>query len=173
MSSLDNTTAREMSRHCKEIKLPVMVIIPWEQLDHYDSQIRPDDFVLHPFRPGELLARINVLLDLTREHNGAKLLKAGDVTIDTEAYEVYVSGRKAVLTYKEYRLLVHLASNPGRVYSREELLTQIWGYDYFGGTRTVDVHIRRLRSKLEPGSRTFIETVWNVGYRLKVLDHRT
>ena len=72
MSSLDNGTAIEMARHCREIKLPVMVIIPSEHFEHYDSQIRPDDFVIHPFRPGELLARINVLYKLTTEHAGAK-----------------------------------------------------------------------------------------------------
>ena len=74
-------------------------------------------------------------------------------------------GRKVLLTYKEYQLLVLLASTPGRVYTRDNLLSQVWGYDYFGGTRTVDVHIRRLRSKIEDASHSFIETIWNVGYR--------
>ena len=73
-----------------------------------------------------------------------------------------------ILTYKEYQLLVLLASSPGKVYSRESLLSQLWGYDYFGGTRTVDVHIRRLRAKIEEGGHPFIETIRNVGYRFRI-----
>jgi DNA-binding response OmpR family regulator len=73
------------------------------------------------------------------------------------------------LTYKEFQLLVLLASNPGRVYSRENLLSQVWGYDYLGGTRTVDVHVRRLRSKIESPDRSFIETIYLVGYRFKAV----
>ena len=76
-------------------------------------------------------------------------------------------GRRVTLTYKEFQLLALLASNPGRVYTREALLSQVWGYDYLGGTRTVDVHVRRLRSKVESPGRSFIETIWNVGYRFK------
>ena len=76
-----------------------------------------------------------------------------------------MKGRRIALRFKEYQLLRLLAANPGRVYSREALLSQIWGFDYFGGTRTVDVHIRRLRSKIEDADHSFIETIWNVGYR--------
>ena len=89
------------------------------------------------------------------------------VSTGSERYEVTVAGRRVSLTYKEFQLLVLLASNPGRVYTREALLSQIWGYDYLGGTRTVDVHIRRLRSKVESPGRSFVETIWNVGYRFK------
>ena len=88
-------------------------------------------------------------------------------SIDLERYEVMVAGRRVSLKYKEFQLLVLLASNPGRVYSRESLLSQVWEYDYLGGTRTVDVHVRRLRSKIESPGRTFIETIYQVGYRFK------
>jgi two-component system alkaline phosphatase synthesis response regulator PhoP len=98
---------------------------------------------------------------------GPKTLRMGDLSIDLERYEVTVAGRRVSLTYKEFQLLVLLASNPGRVYTRDALLSQIWGYDYLGGTRTVDVHIRRLRSKIEAPGRSFVETIWNVGYRFK------
>ena len=87
--------------------------------------------------------------------------------IDQTRYEVTVSGHRVLLTFKEYELLRLLAQNPGRVFSREELLSRVWGYEYFGGTRTVDVHVRRLRSKVQDANHTFIETVWNVGYRFK------
>jgi two-component system alkaline phosphatase synthesis response regulator PhoP len=91
------------------------------------------------------------------------------MTIDLERYDVTVGGRRVSLTYKEFQLLVLLASNPGRVYSRENLLSQVWGYDYLGGTRTVDVHVRRLRSKIESPDRSFIETIYLVGYRFKAV----
>ena len=94
------------------------------------------------------------------------MLRAGDMVIDLDRYEVSSRGRRIVLTYKEYQLLCLLASYPGKVYTREALLREIWGYDYFGGTRTVDVHIRRLRSKIENDIDVkYIETIWNVGYR--------
>ena len=78
-----------------------------------------------------------------------------------------IRGDRVSLTFKEYELLKLLAENPGRVFSRYALLNQIWGYEYFGGTRTVDVHIRRLRSKIEDAEHNFIETIWNVGYRFR------
>ena len=99
--------------------------------------------------------------------SGAQVLSIGELTIDLERYDVSVAGRRVALTYKEFQLLVLLASNPGRVYTREALLSQVWGYDYLGGTRTVDVHVRRLRSKVESPGRAFVETIWNVGYRFK------
>ena len=94
-------------------------------------------------------------------------MKVGDLSIDLDRYDVSVDGRRVSLTYKEFQLLVLLASNPGRVYTRDALLSQVWGYDYLGGTRTVDVHVRRLRSKVEAPGTAFVETVWNVGYRFK------
>ena len=95
-------------------------------------------------------------------------MKVGDLQIDLDRYEVSLEGKRVLLTYKEYQMLVLLASNPGKVYSRENLLSQVWGYDYFGGTRTVDVHVRRLRSKIENANHSFIETIWNVGYRFSL-----
>ena len=84
-----------------------------------------------------------------------------------DRYEVSSRGKRVLLTFKEYQLLVLLVTNPGKVYTREELLMDVWAYDYFGGTRTVDVHIRRLRSKIEDADHSFIETVRNVGYRFR------
>ncbi len=93
------------------------------------------------------------------------VLRQGALAIDTAGYRVYVDGALVELTFKEYELLRFLAMHPGRVYSREALLDKVWGYDYFGGARTVDVHIRRIRSKIERDAFTFIETVRSVGYR--------
>ena len=89
------------------------------------------------------------------------------MTIDLVKYEVTLENRVIELTFKEYELLLYLASNKGRVFTREALLNKVWGFDYFGGDRTVDVHIRRLRSKIEDSEHTFIDTVRNIGYRFK------
>ena len=95
------------------------------------------------------------------------VIRVGDLVIDTNRYDVFVAGRPVLLTFKEYELLKLLASHPRRVFTREALLEQVWGYEYFGGTRTVDVHVRRLRSKTDDTTHTFIDTVWNVGYRFR------
>lgn len=95
-------------------------------------------------------------------------IRAGGILIDEATYTASIHGRLLNLTYKEFELLKHLARHPGQVFTREQLLHDVWGYDYFGGTRTVDVHIRRLRSKLGPEHESMIGTVRNVGYRLTV-----
>ena len=123
--------------------------------------------IVEKCRDRKLTARVKLAMYRVNGPAGPKLLRVGDLSIDLERYEVNISGRRVALTYKEFQLLVLLASNPGRVYTREALLSQIWGYDYLGGTRTVDVHIRRLRSKVESPGHAFVETIWNVGYRFK------
>ena len=100
----------------------------------------------------------------------APIIVHGDLTIDVNSFEVSMGGRGIELTYKEYELLKLFASNPGRVFRREDILNRIWGDDYFGGTRTVDVHVRRLRSKLDDVSHSVIETMWRVGYRFGTPD---
>ncbi|NDD52237.1 MAG: DNA-binding response regulator, partial [Actinobacteria bacterium] len=95
-------------------------------------------------------------------------IKSGDVIIDEKSYTAKIKGRALDLTYKEFELLKYLAQHPGRVFTRSQLLQEIWGYDYFGGTRTVDVHIRRLRSKLGSEFEAIIGTVRNVGYRFNL-----
>ena len=127
-----------------------------------------EDFVFLPFKRSELATRIRRALWRTGSWDSGQVIRTGDLIIDQERYEVSVAGRRVILTFKEYQLLCLLATNPGRVYSRETLLSRVWEYDYFGGTRTVDVHIRRLRSKVEDASHLFIETVRNVGYRFRV-----
>ena len=92
-------------------------------------------------------------------------IRSGEVVIDESAYTAKIKGRTLDLTFKEFELLKYLAQHPGRVFTRAQLLHEIWGYDYFGGTRTVDVHIRRLRAKLGPEFESMIDTVRNVGYK--------
>jgi DNA-binding response OmpR family regulator len=122
--------------------------------------------IIVPWRPGELRFRLARLLERkAAPTESPNVIRAGDLVIDSDRYDVYLAGRPVLLTFKEYELLKLLAANPGRVYSREALLEQVWGYRYFGGTRTVDVHVRRLRSKIDDATHNLIETVWNVGYR--------
>ncbi len=167
MSSLEHSEARRMVEECRGRRLPVMAAVPREAISDYDPSLNPDEMLVGSVAEGELTARVEQAMYRVNGPSGPKLLKVGDLSIDQERYEVTVAGRRVALTYKEFQLLVLLASNPGRVYTREALLSQIWGYDYLGGTRTVDVHIRRLRSKVESPGRSFVETIWNVGYRFK------
>ena len=162
--------AEEALRSCREMHLPVMALVMERELDTYNIARGADDFALKPLNPTELRLRAQQLLRRLRGRQGSETIHSDDLVIDQSRYEVTVSGHKVLLTFKEYELLRLLASNPGRVFSREELLSRVWGYEYFGGTRTVDVHVRRLRSKVEDANHVFIETVWNVGYRFKIAD---
>ena len=101
----------------------------------------------------------------TGSKKDSNLIKCGDLVIDLAKYEATLSNKAVMLTFKEYELLKFLAGNPGRVFTREALLNRVWGYDYYGGDRTVDVHVRRLRSKIGGLGQDFIETVRNIGYR--------
>jgi two-component system alkaline phosphatase synthesis response regulator PhoP len=114
------------------------------------------------------MMRINSLLGSSDEPSNIRLIELGELKINPLTYEVFVNNKKVDLTFKEYELLKFLASKPGQVFSRESLLHSVWNYDYYGGTRTVDVHIRRLRSKINDMQNQFIETIWNVGYRFRI-----
>jgi DNA-binding response OmpR family regulator len=160
-------------RHIREKGIPTVAVVGEERGIGVLEQGLADDFLWEPVRPQEMLLRLRLVLRRTRGHALSHVIRIGDLVIDQERYLVEVGGRRVDLTFKEYQLLRFLATNPGRVFTREALLSQVWGYDYFGGTRTVDVHIRRLRSKLEDSHHTFIETVWNVGYRFKAPEERT
>jgi DNA-binding response OmpR family regulator len=135
---------------------------PLEKLESLDGNI--DDFVVKPCNIRELATRAKRLIKKESDISTEQIRTAG-IIIDTEKYEVYVDGKQVSLTFKEYELLKFLTSHPGRVFTRDTLLNQVWSEDYFGGDRTVDVHIRRLRSKIEDPDHVYIETVRNIGYR--------
>ena len=160
---------QEIVAGCHDLKVPVLAVVPADALEGYDPALNPDEFILSPMQHEELTARLKQAIYRVSGPTGGQLLKVGDLVIDLERYDVMMAGRRVSLTYKEFQLLVMLASNPGRVYTRDVLLSQVWGYDYLGGTRTVDVHVRRLRSKIEDPDHSFIETIWNVGYRFKAM----
>jgi len=152
------------SENSAQARTPTLAVLPEGRLLAGDADLGVDDFVLYPLRPGELAARLRRLAGQP-ESDSPDLLRRGALAIDLASYRVSIDGALVELTYKEYELLRFLATQPDRVFTREALLDKVWGYDFYGGARTVDVHIRRLRSKLEVGGRTFIETVRSVGYR--------
>ena len=144
--------------------VPLVAVVAPEGLAGLDPAGGVSDFVVRPVRPGELVARVEFALRRSGRA-AAEEIRVGALVINTARYEVKVAGRLVGLTLKEYELLKYLAAHRGRVFTREALLSSIWGYEYMGGTRTVDVHVRRLRMKLEPEAEELIETVRGVGYR--------
>ena len=149
----------------RERNLQAIALISGEMLDNFDGDIEFDDFLTSPFDSSELVLRINRLLHKHRKTEGDEIIECDGLLIDLATCEVTVDDRVVELTFKEFELLRLMSTNRGRVFTRDTLLDKIWGYDYFGGDRTVDVHIRRLRSKIEDVNHTFIETVRNIGYR--------
>jgi len=129
-----------------------------------------DDVMLDTAGPAEVEVRLRLALGRATAVTTASIerneeIRSGDLTIDEATYQARIGGRALDLTFKEFELLKYLAQHPGRVFTRAQLLQEVWGYDYFGGTRTVDVHVRRLRAKLGPERESLIGTVRNVGYK--------
>lgn len=145
---------------------PALVLIGGGQLDeleHRDDLF--DDFCLSPFHPSELEARLRHLLNSDVEVQSADLVQYGDLVLNLETYQASIASKPLDMTYMEYELLKFLVQNPGKVFTREILLSRVWGYEYYGGARTVDVHVRRLRAKLGEEHANLIQTVRSVGYR--------
>ena len=155
---------------CAELNLASLVVADNANLEIIDPALPITELIVAPFVYDELFLRVMKIISSTQPMKDPNIICVGDLVINMVNFEVTIRGRRISLRYKEYELLLLMARNPGRVFSREVLLNQIWGYEYLGGTRTVDVHIRRLRSKIEEAGDTFIETVWQVGYRFKSLN---
>lgn len=169
VSAMSVTDARHCADHCVKLKIPLIAAVPSKSLSNLDAGLAIDDFIVSPPDADELVARIKRLGNQLEPAESSDVVRMGELAVNPTTYEVSLKGRRINLRFKEYELLRLLITNPGRVYTREALLSQIWGYDYLGGTRTVDVHIRRLRSKIEDADHQFVETIWNVGYRFKDL----
>ena len=133
------------------------------ELEHREELF--DDFCLSPFHPKELEARLRHLMFRAGRAGSPEIASYGDLVLNFETYQAVVHGKPLDLTYMEYELLKFLATHPGKVFTRETLLSRVWGYEYYGGARTVDVHIRRLRAKLGDDAASLISTVRSVGYR--------
>ncbi len=151
----------------KADSLPVLLILHFplnypESVDWFY-----DDIIIYPFREGELKLRAKYLLAKSDYNDEKSFLSAGKVLMNIKEYSVFFNGEKMNFTYKEFELLRIFLANKGQVFTRSDLLKKIWGVDYIGGTRTVDVHVRRLRGKLGSSFNSIIETVRNIGYRCK------
>lgn len=153
---------RELARIAEEVGLPVLVVAARDQLALMESAVGISDFVIAPVDPVEFRLRLR---RLRGSEGGTELVVFKDLELNLLTYQASLASEPLDLTFMEYELLRFLAENTGRVWSREQLLSKVWGYDYFGGARTVDVHIRRLRAKLGEERSSWITTVRSVGYR--------
>jgi DNA-binding response OmpR family regulator len=167
----DPTNCQQVSGLIRKVKkerhLPVIALLARNTLGIMDDDSDIDDFAVEPWNTVEVTTRIRRVLSRTNGADNREIIRCSDLLIDPVQCEAYLAGQPVLLTFREFELLKFLASNRGRVFTRDALLNKVWGYDYFGGDRTVDVHIRRLRSKIEDGGHSFIETVRNIGYRFK------
>jgi DNA-binding response OmpR family regulator len=150
--------------------VPLLLVVTEGGLSVVAADWGIDDVVLHTSGPAEVEARLRLAvgrLAVSRDPDDPEshVIRSGELVVDDATYTAKLGGRALDLTFKEFELLKFVAQHPGRVFSRDQLLKEVWGYDYFGGTRTVDVHVRRLRAKLGPEHETLIGTVRNVGYR--------
>ncbi|MCL2368275.1 MAG: response regulator transcription factor [Oscillospiraceae bacterium] len=164
---------------CREIrrtsKVPIiMLTAKGETFDKVTGlELGADDYLVKPFEPKELIARIHAVMRRYGEgpETKEKKLSFDRLVINLDSYELLVDGQKVDTPPKELELLYHLAASPNRVYTRNQLLDEVWGFDYFGDSRTVDVHVKRLREKLEGVSPTWnLKTVWGVGYKFELTD---
>ncbi len=154
-------------RRREEPVAPLLLIVARHEV--HELRLRNDlfdDFCVAPLHPGELGARIQHLYWRSGEPADHAVVEHGPLVLNLETYQAGIAGRTLDLTYMEYQLLRFLATHPGKVFTRETLLNQVWGYEYYGGARTVDVHVRRLRAKLGEEHAHLIQTVRSVGYRL-------
>ena len=168
----DLAQARDLCRLIRTtgVRVPVLLVLTEGGLAAVSHDWGMDDVMLHTIGPAELEARMKLATGRLRAEREADdpeahVIRSGEVVVDEATYTAKLGHRVLDLTFKEFELLKYLAQHPGRVFSRQQLLQEVWGYDYFGGTRTVDVHVRRLRAKLGPEHETLIGTVRNVGYR--------
>ena len=145
---------------------PLLMLVTGAQLGELgEREDLFDDFCLTPFHPQELEARLRHLMWRAGRGSAPELVEYGDLMLNLETYQAALSGKPLDLTYMEYELLKFFATHPAKVFTREQLLSRVWGYEYYGGARTVDVHVRRLRAKLGEEHANLIQTVRSVGYR--------
>jgi DNA-binding response OmpR family regulator len=161
--------------HATGLVVPMLAIVSESGLVALNADWGVDDVILTSAGPAEVEARLRLAVGrLTgAASSGSGAVRAGDLNIDPDTYAAKLKGRPLDLTYKEFELLKFLAQHPGRVFTRDQLLREVWGYDYFGGTRTVDVHVRRLRAKLGSEYESMIGTVRQVGYKFVVPSARS
>ncbi len=157
---------------CKEIreysKVPIIMLTA--KSDERDEllgfELGVDEYISKPFSPKILVARVEAILRRTSQHSADELIEAGGITIDKAAHSVFVDGEQVELSYKEFELLTYFVENKGIALSREKILNSVWNYDYFGDARTIDTHVKKLRSKLGRKG-DLIKTIWGMGYKFE------
>ena len=174
LPDMDGLSILEQLRAWSSLPVVVVSARSHEQDKVSALDLGADDYLTKPFEMKEVLARVEAVLRRTSEGEGSKEKKRrlvfDKLIIDLDAFELIVDGKRVETPPKEMELLYHLASTPNRVYTRNQLLDEVWGFDYFGDSRTVDVHVKRLREKLEGVSDQWsLKTVWGVGYKFEVL----
>ena len=165
MSGLEVIKALRAERFTATVPIIVITAADSESETVQAFELGADDYIKKPFGIRELMARVKAVLRRSTDVHDAEVIRIGPLTIDSDNYEAYLDGDKLALTLKEYELLKLLASTPGKVLTRDFLLDRIWGYEFYGETRTVDVHIRHIRQKLGDDA-NMIETVRGVGYKM-------
>ncbi len=165
---------------CREIRkksdIPIiMLTAKGEEFDRVlGLELGADDYVTKPFSPRELVARIKAIFRRLqprvkpKKDSSNHVFRFNGLTINVERHEVVVNGEKVIFKPREFELLVHMMKSPGTVFIREQLLEQVWGYDFFGDIRTVDVHIKKIREKLAGLEHNYVQTIWGVGYKFEV-----
>ncbi len=146
---------------------PTLLVVTVPRLPALDFSAGFDDFLLRPIVPAELYARLRQLDWHSSAFGSEEVIKIGELVIDVSGYDVFLGGRRLDFTHQEFELLRFLAQHRGRVFTRDQLLQKVWGYQYTGGTRTVDIHVRRVRAKLGPTVGALIATVRHVGYKMR------
>lgn len=177
LPQMDGWEICQALRKSKETPI-IMLTARGEDVDKIlGLELGADDYLAKPFNPRELVARIRAVLrrakygdDPKGDEENRKVIRFLNLEIYVEQREVRLDGQRVQLTPKEFDLLHHMCGNEGRVFSREELLESVWGYDYYGDSRTIDVHVKRLREKVErPGGHKYIQTVWGIGYKFEAI----
>jgi DNA-binding response OmpR family regulator len=163
-----STDAVAMLRQSDDFRdIPVVLSMSCDELVSSDPAVDVDELLVRPFGQEEFRARITRARKQVNGINADDIVRIGTLELDLATYQVTISGEPIDFTYMEYELLRFLATHPARVFTREALLSRVWGYDYFGGARTVDVHVRRVRAKLGSGHAHRVKTVRSVGYRFE------
>jgi DNA-binding response OmpR family regulator len=173
---IDLAEARSTARMLRAtgLRVPLIAVVSDSSMAAINPDWGLDDIVLATAGPAEVEVRLRLATSqVASPESGNNIINGGDLVIDPDTYSAKLKGRPLDLTYKEFELLKFLAQHPGRVFTRDQLLREVWGYDYFGGTRTVDVHVRRLRAKLGSEYEAMIGTVRQVGYKFVAPTDRT
>ena len=151
-------------------KVPVVMLTArseeWDELKGFELGV--DEYISKPFSPKILVARVQALLRRNFAQSEGSILEVGDIALNKSAHTVSIDGEEIELSYKEFELLAYFMENKGLALSREQILNQVWNYDYFGDARTIDTHVKRLRSKMGPKAGEYIKTIWGMGYKFEV-----